>query len=64
MNTKAFKTFIEKESDFNAPGIIERMLRDGWILLNIRIRRPTPDADGSFEDVAIYSLAHESEIMP
>jgi hypothetical protein len=61
MNTAKYKSFQEKDSECVGPSNIAALLRDGWVLLDIRIRRPVPKKDGSFEDVAIYSFAHESE---
>lgn len=61
MNTTKFKSFREIESDITPASSIQGMLREGWVLLDLRIRRPEPSKGGAFEDVAIYSLAHESE---
>ena len=50
----SYRTFKEVES----LDVAQRMVqgKDGWVLLAIRIERPSPDESGAFEEEFVYLL--------
>jgi len=60
MNEIKYKTIKELESNNHGPARISQFLRDGWVILNIRVRRPNAGSKREFEDELIYTIGSTS----
>ena len=60
MNDIKYKTVKELESNDHDPARISRYLRDGRVILNIRVRRTNAGSKGEFEDELIYTIGSTS----